>query len=209
MEAELGNTVRGLAFQLAEGLGAIPRRSAAAQVRALTRADRQALGRHGVRIGRETVYLTALLKPAVLRLRAILWAARQGGPAPLLPGKGGETLAATDAPAEFWAATGYRVLGPRAIRADRLEALVRTLRKLADQGQFTATTELTALAGCDGVAFESVLGALGYRAHQDADSVTFRAPDRNAKPKTRRGKAKPKANADSPFADLKKLVTRR
>jgi ATP-dependent RNA helicase SUPV3L1/SUV3 len=209
MEAELGSTVRGLAFQLAEGLGSMPRRPAAAQIHALTRADRQALGRHGVRIGLETVYLTALLKPGALRLRAILWAARQDGPAPLLPAKGNETLAAADAPAEFWAAAGYRVLGPRAIRADRLEALARTLRKLSAQGAFAATADLQALAGCEGAAFESVAGALGYRARQDDDGVTFRLPARNAKPKTRRGKRKPKADADSPFADLKKLVSRK
>ena len=207
LETELGSTVRGLAFQLAEGLGAMPRRAAAAQVRALTRADRQALGRHGVRIGLETVYLTALLKPGAMRLRAILWTARQGGPAPLLPGKGDETLAAADAPAEFWAAAGYRVLGPRAIRADRLEALARALRKLSAQGEFTATAELQALAGCDSAAFESVLGALGYRARQGKDGVAFRKPARQAKGAARRGGRKPKANADSPFADLKKLVS--
>ena len=120
-----------------------------------------------------------------------------------------EIKAAEDAPADFWAATGYRVLGPRAIRADRLEALARSLRKLSAQGEFTATTELRALAGCDGAALESVLRALGYRARQDENSVTFSVPDRKAKPRTRRGKARPKANADSPFAGLKKLVTRK
>ncbi|MBE9554984.1 MAG: hypothetical protein IMF05_16080 [Proteobacteria bacterium] len=209
LDAELGSMVRGLAFQLAEGLGTMPRRAAVAQINALTRADRQALGRYGVRIGLETVYLTALLKLPTLRLRAILWAARQGGPVPLLPGKGDETMAATDAPADFWAAVGYRVLGTRAIRADRLEALARTLRKLAAQGEFTATAELRALAGCEGAAFESVLSALGYRARQGEDGISFRKPARKAKPNTRRGKRKPKANEDSPFADLKKLVLRK
>ncbi len=209
MEAELGSTVRGLAFQLAEGLGAIRRRPAATQIRALTRADRQALGRHGVRIGLETVYLTALLTPGAIRLRAILWAARQDGPAPLLLGKGNETLAAADAPMEFWTVTGYRVLGPQAIRVDRLEALARSLRKLAAQGEFAATAELQALAGCDGAAFESVAGALGYRGREDRDGVTFRAPARRPKHKARRGKRKPETNADSPFAELKNLVARK
>ena len=209
LDAELGNTVRGLAFQLAEGLGAMPRRPAANQIRALTRADRQALGRYGVRLGLETVYLTLLLKPGALRLRAILWAARQDGPAPLLPGKGDETLAAADAPAEFWAATGYHITGTRAIRADRLETLSRILRKLSAQGEFMATAELQALAGCEGAAFESVASALGYRARQGEDGVTFRLPARPAKQKARRGKPKPKANEDSPFAELKKLVARK
>ncbi len=209
MEAELGSTVRGLAFQLAEGLGAIRRRPAATQIRALTRADRQALGRHGVRIGLETVYLTALLTPGAIRLRAILWAARQDGPPPLLPGKGNETLVAADAPMEFWTVTGYRVLGPQAIRVDRLEALARSLRKLAAQGEFAATAELQVLAGCEGAAFESVAGALGYRSREDGDGVTFRAPARRPKHKARRGKRKPEANAESPFAELKNLVARK
>jgi ATP-dependent RNA helicase SUPV3L1/SUV3 len=209
LEAELGSAVRGLSFQLAEGLGSMPRRAAAAQIRALTRVDRQALGRHGVRIGLETVYLSALLKPDILRLRAILWAARRDGAAPLLPGKGRETMIAADAPAEFWSAVGYGVRGARAIRADRLEVLARALRKLADQGEFAATAELQALAGCEGAAFESVASALGYRARHDGDSVTFRKPARPAKQKARQGKRKDRANADSPFADLKKLVARK
>ncbi len=207
MEAELGSAVRGLAFQLAEGLGSMPRRPAAAQVRALTRADRQALSRHGVRIGLESIYLSALLKPQALRLRAILWAARHGGAAPLFPAKDEGVLTAAEAPMEFWAAIGYRPLGPKAIRIDRLEALARVLRKLAGQGEFAETAELRDLAGCEAAAFEAVLGALGYRARHGQEGVVFRLPKKPAGHKGRRRGRKPKPNADSPFADLKKLVS--
>jgi ATP-dependent RNA helicase SUPV3L1/SUV3 len=207
LEAELGSAVRGLAFQLAEGLGSMPRRPAATQIRAMTRADRQALARHGVRIGLESVYLSALLKPQALRLRATLWAVRHGGTPPLLPGKDGGTLPAAEAPADFWAAIGYRPLGPRAIRADRLETLARALRKLASQGEFAETEDLRTLTGCEGPDFEAVLGALGYRSRPGENGVVFRLPKKPAGQKGRRRGRKPKPNADSPFADLKKLVS--
>jgi ATP-dependent RNA helicase SUPV3L1/SUV3 len=140
-------------------------------------------------------------------LRAVLWAARHNAPPPLLPGKQDDTLTAADAPSDFWAAIGYTVLGPRAIRADRLERLARELRKLSAQGEFAAPAQLQALAGCEGPAFESVLGALGYRARQGGDGVTFRLPARRPKHKARRGRRKSKANSDSPFAGLQKLVS--
>jgi ATP-dependent RNA helicase SUPV3L1/SUV3 len=156
------------------------------------------------------VYLKSLLKPVPLRLRALLWAAGQGEAPPLLPGNGDETLPASEAPAGFWAATGYRIMGARALRADRAEALSLALRKRARQGGFQATVELTALAGCEDAAFESVARALGYRAVQGADGTSFETAARTPVKKPR-GKARRKrrAPADSPFAELRKLVDKR
>jgi len=209
LEADLGSAARGLAFQLAEGLGALPRRPAAAQVRALGRDDRRALAGLGVRLGAESIYLKALLKSGPLRLRALLWAAGQGEAPPLLPAATDLTLPASDAPASFWAVTGYRVMGARAIRADRAEVLSLTLRKRAAKGGFEATAELMALAGCDGAGFESVVRALGYRATQGPDGGTrFERAARTAA-KAHRGKRRRTAPADSPFAELRKLVDRR
>jgi ATP-dependent RNA helicase SUPV3L1/SUV3 len=208
--ADLNSAARGLAFQLCEGLGSLPRRQAASQLRALAREDRQALARLGVRLGAESVYLKPLLRPAPLRLRALLWAAGQGDAPPLLPGAGDETLPGAAAPAGFWAATGYRVMGARAIRADRAEALSLALRKRARQGGFQATAELMALAGCEGAAFESVVRALGYRATHGEDGASFEAAAKGPAKKPR-GKARRKRtpDTDSPFAELRKLVDKR
>jgi len=209
LEADLGSAARGLAFQLAEGLGSLPRRQAAAQVRALSRDDRKALARLGVRLGAETVYLKALLNSGPLRLRALLWAAAQGEAPPLLPGAGDATLPASDAPAGFWAVTGYRVMGARAIRADRAEALALVLRKRARQGGFQATAELEDLAGCDGAAFESVVRAMGYRVAEGPDGAAGFEQASKTSARTHRGKRGRKPRADSPFAELRKLVDRR
>src|SRR5512139_3546112 len=72
--------VRGLAFALVEGLGAVARRSVAQQVAALTPDDRRTLGRLGVTVGRLSLFLPALLRPPAARLRARLFAVRQGRP---------------------------------------------------------------------------------------------------------------------------------
>ncbi len=55
--------VRGLAFALVEGLGAVARRSVAQQVAALTPDGRKALARLGVTVGRLSLFLPALLRP--------------------------------------------------------------------------------------------------------------------------------------------------
>ncbi len=207
LEANFGSAARGLAFQLSEGLGAMPRGETAGQVAALSRADRKALARLGVRIGAETVYLKALLRPAALRLRGLLWGARHGAAPPCLPGPEDYSYPAGDAPANYWSVLAYRVLGHRAIRVDRLEALSDALHKRARQGPFRATARLTALAGCQGDAFESLVAALGYRARREQAGTTFRAPGRA---KTRRpagaGRKTRKAAADSPFARLRDLA---
>ncbi|MDH3229051.1 MAG: helicase-related protein [Alphaproteobacteria bacterium] len=207
---DLNSAARGLAFQLCEGLGSLPRRQAASQIRALGREDRQALARLGVRLGAESIYLKSLLKPDPLRLRALLWAAGQGEAPLLLPGAGDETLAGADAPAGFWAVTGYCVMGARALRVDRAEALSLALRKRARQGGFQATAELTALAGCEGAAFESVVRALGYRAAEGDGGTRFEAAAKGAAKKPRRRtRRKRKTQVDSPFAELRKLVDKR
>jgi ATP-dependent RNA helicase SUPV3L1/SUV3 len=73
-------TARGLAFALAEGLGAVTRRSVAKQVTALSPSDRHELGRLGVSIGRLAVFLPALQRADAMRLRARLFAVRRGLP---------------------------------------------------------------------------------------------------------------------------------
>ena len=208
LEADLASAARGLAFQISEGLGSMPRRQAAAQIGELSQSDRKALGRLGVRFGVETVYLAKLLDPGAVRLRALLWAARHGGTPPCLPDKDGPSIPAGAAPASFWTAVGYRALGSRALRVDRAETLAAALRRKTREGSFTISDELTALAGCDGAAFESVLRGLGYRADQDERGTLFRpARPEGSKRQRRRGRRKDAGvQTDSPFAELHKLV---
>ena len=204
--AKLDGAARGIAYQLTETLGTLPRRRIAAQIAALTRPQKAALARLGVRFGRDRVYLPALLKPAAIELRTLLWAIYRDWPLPLsLPPAGRVSVPLDGAmPDGFYDAAGYRVLGPRALRLDIAEKLAYEARKLARQGPFAASTPLLSLAACGAGDFTAILVALGYRAVVAGDSITFvpAKPRGTGHGKGRSGRRK---TADSPFAALGKM----
>jgi ATP-dependent RNA helicase SUPV3L1/SUV3 len=206
-EAELSGPARGLAYQLGQALGTVAAGEVAPQLAALAAGDRKALAALGVRLGTETVYVEALLKPAAVALRALLWSVHRGArlPPPVPPPGRISLPPDTEAPKSFYTAIGYRVLGPRALRADRVERLAAAVRRLARQGPFAPTPDLASLAGCPKEELPGILAALGYRAVVEEGGVTFH-------PRLRRGgegkPRKPKKAvrvAEGPFAQLRNL----
>jgi ATP-dependent RNA helicase SUPV3L1/SUV3 len=155
-------TARGLAFALCESLGTLPRRSVAAQVAALTADDRRALARLGATLGRLSVFLPALLRPDILRLRARLFVARHAGPA--APAPDGIPSVPLDAslPSAFYAACGYQPAGPRAVRVDRLDRVAASLARLARGGPFALPADTAKLLGVPSQEVAAVVAALGY-----------------------------------------------
>lgn len=122
-----------------------------------------------------------------------------------------------------WAALGYAVVGPMAIRYDRLEQLAARLHKEARGGPFGETEALSALCGCTGAEFAQVLAHLGFRARPGDGATTFAAkqrPGRTGKPAAdaptaesqpksaprRKGRGKASCDPASPFAALQTLV---
>ena len=206
-DAALTGPARGLAYQLIECLGSMPRRGAAREINALAPEDRAALSRLGVRIGRQGVYLAAMLKPASRSLRALLWAVHAGwDPVPAaLPGEVLSMALDSALPRGYYAAIGYRVVGRRAVRLDAVEHILARADKLSRAGPFAPTAEMAGLAGCDVACFGALLTGLGYRAASpDAQGVVFYSPPerpRQGKRKRRRAAANP----GSPFAKLATL----
>jgi ATP-dependent RNA helicase SUPV3L1/SUV3 len=215
-EAILDGPARGLVFQLTEALGSLPAADVAAQRDALDLGELKRLARLGIRLGTETVYIDRLLPAGPAALRALLWAVHKGQPVPALP-------VGTSAPREpgtseaAYAAMGYRVLGPRVLRVDRLERLAAAARRASRQGPFGPTPELATLAGCTVDEVMAVLPALGYRAvlqrTEDAgETVSFRPRSRKRR---ERGAASTDARApapsaaDNPFAKLRDLRLKR
>jgi ATP-dependent RNA helicase SUPV3L1/SUV3 len=161
-EAALSGPARGLVFVLAESLGTVPRRWVATQLAALSSDDRRALNRLGVTLGRLTVFLPALLRPEALRLRARLFAIRHGGfPAaapdgiPSVPLEPGLSSA-------FYAACGYQVAGPRAVRVDRLDRVAAAASRLSREGPFAIPADFASVLGCPAGEVSAVLAAFGY-----------------------------------------------
>ena len=199
--AELTGPARGLLFQLGEALGSLPAPSLTPLLAALGPVERKALARLGLRFGVESIYIEPLFKADTAPWRGLLWAVRAGcSPPPSPRGLAAPRDAAISDAA--YAAMGYRVLGPRILRVDRVERLAARVRILSRQGAFGALPELANLAGCGLADLPAVLEALGYRAKaSDAAGPRFRGRHRH-------GAARPipaRHDPHSPFAKLKEL----
>ncbi len=129
---DLKGSARGLAFQLAEAFGTLPREPVDAQVRALSEADRKALARRGVRLGLQNLFMPDLLKPEAQRLRALLWSVSQGRrtPPPLPPAGRVSFPIPPGTPRDFLEVLGFQLFGQLAIRVDMIERFAAEVRKL-------------------------------------------------------------------------------
>ncbi|HXP76204.1 MAG TPA: disulfide oxidoreductase, partial [Stellaceae bacterium] len=197
-DASLEGASRGLAYRLVEALGTLPLARLDGQAAALDKPARTRLAQLGVRLGTEVVYLAPLLNARAAGMAALLWAVRAGAPLPVATVRGVSPVRDAGIAEGLYEAMGYRVLGPRALRVDRVERLAMAARRLARQGPFAPAPELIAIAGCRKDELAGVLAALGYRAVVDASGVTFH-PQRRPQP---RKPARHAAPVDGPFAKL-------
>ena len=183
-DALVGMT-RGLAFQLVEKLGILPRRDVAEEVRGLDQDSRAALRRLGVRFGAFHIFMPALLKPAPASLMSLLWALKED--ARDRPGYGsvvqvlaaGRTSVVIDPSFDpaFYRLAGYRLLGKRAVRIDILERLADLIRPALawkpgvgkrpdgayDGSRFVVTPAMMSILGATADDMEEILKNLGYR----------------------------------------------
>jgi ATP-dependent RNA helicase SUPV3L1/SUV3 len=161
-DAPLTGPARGLAFVLLQSLGTAPRRRVSAQIAALTPADRQALARLDVIVGREAVFVARAQDPAALARRALLYAVRHGRPPVALewtrPSVGFDPRVSTDG----YFACGFIPVGSRAVRAERLERAVALAYRHASHGPFVPGPDLASLLGCPVRDVAAILMAVGY-----------------------------------------------
>jgi ATP-dependent RNA helicase SUPV3L1/SUV3 len=205
--ATLNGAARGLVFRLTEALGSMPRKGTEDQVAALDRQDRRALRILGIRLGRESIYMPALVKPAAVEMRALLWSASRGGDTAVPPPGRVSVPVAEDAPVEFYEAVGYRPLGSLAVRVDIVERLAARAWRLSGDGPFAAGPEFLTLAGCGATEMDAILRGLGYRpVGGDGQSLYGRQPSRSRRPRPGPSRRPP---PDGPFAKLRDLSVSR
>ncbi len=184
--AELTGVPRGLAYRIVEGLGSLARQDAAREIRELSKEDRVALRGCGVRIGAETLFVPALVKPKAVEWRALLWALFHERDMRTPPGAGLVTVPADDdVPADFLAACGYVKLGGRAVRIDVLDRLAVDLQRQSRAGAMTVGPAQLNLLGLSMEAARPVFEALGYGAEETEAGLVW----------TWRGRRKPKPEA--------------
>ena len=184
---DLEGTARGIAFQLFENLGLMPRAAIADEVKGLDQDVRAKMRKLGIKFGAYHIYVPASLKPAPRELALVLYALKHGGvrqpgvsdlPQIVLSGRTSVVVDAEINP-HLYEIAGFKVAGKRAVRIDILERLADIIRPLialdaskhtgelpagaAEGNGFRVTVEMTSLLGTSGEDFASILTSLGYR----------------------------------------------
>jgi ATP-dependent RNA helicase SUPV3L1/SUV3 len=180
--AELSGLARGLAFQLLENKGCLPRRDIADLLSKLDQDLRGTLRKCGVRFGFYHIFMPALLKPAPARLLALLSLIEDNArrvqhdekPRAVddslaqLPAAGLTSAPTGKLPGWLYRAAGFYTSRARLIRFDMLERLADIIRPLlsANKQGFEANEAMMSIMGCSGDELAEILTALGYRAHE-------------------------------------------
>jgi ATP-dependent RNA helicase SUPV3L1/SUV3 len=207
-KSELAGLARGVAHQLAQGFGAMPRKDLGLpeKIGLIVKMLRP----YGVWFGRRDVYLPKLLRPDAATLTALLWNVWTGAApfhAPPAPGLTSFT-AERDVPAAFLRSAGFEVVAGRAIRLDMLERLQDELDKALASGADAEAilTRIVSFLGSSREEAQAVLAKLGWRQAQvkDAQPVYRKAHQKRDKPKPKEAPVDP----NSPFAGLAALKRR-
>lgn len=163
---DLTAQARGIAFQLQEALGILPRASLEDMISGLDEEGRKALRSRKVRMGPLLVFLPELNKPATVRMRAILLTLWQGKELPAeVPKDGMVSFTVTDKniDADYYRSIGYPVFGPRSIRVDMLDRVVCAVYDSAKDGKFQAQHKMAEWLGSNILDLYAVLEAMGHK----------------------------------------------
>ncbi|MFT4359069.1 hypothetical protein ACMX04_00435 [Bartonella bacilliformis] len=183
----LTDSTRGLAIQLANSLGILPRWKVAEHVKNLDQQSRAVLRQLGVRFGAFHIYVTAILKPASVQAMALLWNLKNDTCNPigfseilaaLAAGRTSLVVDSTYNP-KLYALAGYKILKQRAVRIDILERLASLIRLALkwkpgtgprpegayDGKSFFVTPTMMSILGANGTDMEEILQGLSYQSH--------------------------------------------
>jgi ATP-dependent RNA helicase SUPV3L1/SUV3 len=194
----LSGAAKGLLYQLYEGLGTMPRRLVADQIKELSEADKPLLARAGIRMGIENLFLPAMLKPAPIALRVLLFSLyHQNFPVCGAPPEGRVSFSLDEEAGEkmpedsYWLAAGYCRLGARIMRVDMVERVAALVRAAAREGQFEISDEMLSLAGVGREEMALILSDLGCKQVSERPSDDPEKPSIAIFERQKRKNAKP------------------
>ncbi len=168
-DENMAPSARGIAFQLYESLGVIPRGRLMDLISVLDQDGRRDLRQKRVKLGPVLVFLPMLNKPASVRLRAVLWSLYNDRtlPAPV-PADGAVSVSVSVEGQDkvdfvFYQSISYPVYGNKAIRIDMLDRVINAVYDSAQDGKFQARHEMAEWLGCSIADLYAVLEAMGHK----------------------------------------------
>ena len=168
--------VRSILAMLVDEGGIIARSQVASPLAALDREGRRDITRLGVRIGALDLFLPDMLKPAAMRLRTALRAARTDQPMPPMPPVAATVLPAPKAEERnLLVRLGFRPLGPQMLRVDMAERLARHAHEARSGKREAALDEALATSlGLAPQAIAELMKQIGFRRTADGQSWIWR-----------------------------------
>lgn len=163
---EFKPAVKGIAFQVHEALGIVPREQLEDLIAQLDTDDRRDLRSLKIRLGPILVFIPALNKPAAVRLRALLWGLFNDKALPMLCPNDGIVSFEIDpkeADRSFCQAIAYPVYGSRAIRIDMMDRVISAVYDGAKDGKFQAEHKMAEWLGSSIEGLYDVLEAMGHK----------------------------------------------
>src|SRR5690606_38305485 len=125
-------------------------------------------------------FLPALVKPAAIKMRALLWGIWNEKPLPVVRPADGRVSEVVDSAAidrAYYRMIGYPVFGPRAIRMDMLDRVVTDMYDTADKGVFEAKHKYAEWLGCNLDDLHAVLESMGHRRLKEAAAAEMVAAE--------------------------------
>ncbi len=181
---DVAPAVRGIAHQLHEDLGIMPRQKLSDLIAGLDADGRRTLRQKGVRLGPILAFMPLLGKPAAVRLRAMLWSLWNDKPLPASVPRDGSVSEVVDVKQidrRYYQSIGYPVYGARAIRADMLDRLVCEIYDTAKDGKFEAQHKMAEWLGCPIAELYDILTDLGHKKiHDPAEQPAIDAQEQPA-----------------------------
>lgn len=165
-DEDIQGAARGIAFQVYEAMGIVPREQVESLIDTLDQDGRRALRNKKIRLGPILVFQPDLNKPAAVRLRALLWSLWNGKALPAVAPHDGVVSFKIDpavADSRFYQAVGYPVYGPRAIRIDMLDRVINAIYEGAESGKFKAQHQMAEWLGCPIADLYEILHAMGHQ----------------------------------------------
>lgn len=152
--------MRGLLYQLEQGLGSVRMADARKQLAAMSKAERAALEEVGIVRGRRWLYAQDLLDEVAVTRRLVLVNAHRDRRLRIeRPGAPSVVLRRGDP--DQYLLVGYGVLGRRAVRLDVAERVAQLLGE-QPKGPFALPEDVPTMLDADPDTAESVVTALGY-----------------------------------------------
>ncbi len=169
-DSEITGPARGIAYQVYESLGLLPRADVEELIQGLDAEGRRQIRQRRIMLGPLLVFIHSMNKPAAVRLRALLWGLYNERELPMPVPYDGAVSIEIDPKAidrKFYQSISYPVYGKRAIRIDMLDRVINAIYESAENGQFRAQHKMCEWLGCTIDDLYDVLSAMGHKKVED------------------------------------------